>query len=67
MSCLLKVLQGTVGIKGEMELVAPSEFESCVGQGIVSDGCTGMSLCQVRSVGRYLVGHYANPYVLLVR
>ena len=50
-----------------MELVAPAEIESCLGEGIVPDLSAGMSFCEVCRVGCNLVGDDSDPHVFLVR
>ena len=45
MTCLLEILQGKLWVEREVELVSPAELEAGLGEGVVADGCTWMTLC----------------------
>src|ERR1700761_605593 len=40
-------LTSTVGIKAQVELVLPTELETCLGESIVPNLCSGQSLGQI--------------------
>ena len=58
MTCLLEILQGKLWVEREVELVSPAELEAGLGEGVVADGCTWMTLSQVGCMSGYLIGYH---------
>ena len=56
-----------VGVEAEVELVVPAEFETRLGQGVVADLGTGVTLGEVGGMGGEFVGDDADLDVVLVR
>ena len=67
MACLGEILQRQFGIQRQVELVAPTEIETGLRQGVVADGGTGVSLCQVGCMGSYLIGNDTCAHIVLIR
>ena len=67
MSCFLEVLQGSLWVEREMELVAPAELETRLRQRIVANGSTWMALRQVGCMSGNLVGDDTCAYIFFIR
>ena len=63
---LVVVLAGLFGIQTQVELVFPAEFETRLGEGVVTNLGTGMPLGEVCSMCSYLVGDNAFTDILLI-
>ena len=67
MTCLLEILQGKLWVEREVELVSPAELEAGLGEGVVADGCTWMTLCQIGCMSGNLIGYHTCAHIFLVR
>ena len=56
MTSLSKILPGQFGVERQVELVAPTELETSLRQGVVADGGSRVSLGQIGRMGGYLIG-----------
>src|SRR5258705_7174889 len=59
-------LASPVGVKAQVELIFPTELETCFGKSIVTKLSAGPSLRQVRRVRRYFVTDDARPDILFI-
>ena len=57
---------GSDGVQGQVELIVPTEFETGLGQGIVTVLGTRQSLCEIGCVGGNLVGNNASLDVVTI-
>ena len=67
MAAFFEIFESTVGIETEVELVAPAEFVTCFTEGIITDLCSRVTLCQVGSMGCYLICDNTYTYIFAIR
>ena len=67
MTSLSKILQGQFGVERQVELVAPTELETSLRQGVVADGGSRVSLGQIGRMGGYLIGDDTCTNIVFIR